>query len=439
MKKEIVIFSLVIIFLMGFLFYKNKKSPIDIKTIEATVLSKSDHIITLESKNMIYTTDKDININIGDKVILEYANIFNNNLDVISYQVISEKNTNIPKEWQDNGIFSDYYIMAYNELKKMSIDEKISQLFLTRYESDAINLKKYPVGGFVFFEKDFKNKTKKNINMMIDNLQKSSKYPLITATDEEGGTIVRASSNKLLRKEKFKSPQELYKEGGFELIKEDTINKSNFLYDLGINTNLAPVVDISTDPNDYIYPRSIGQNKEITSEYAKTVIDASKGRGVSYVLKHFPGYANNIDTHNWVSIDNRSIEEINDSLEPFKEGIKVGAEAILVNHNIVKKVDSTNPASLSINVHNLLRNDLSFSGIIVTDDISMSALDNVSNKSLKALLSGNDLIITSDFQSGFDEIKNALTLNEISIDLINHHVFRILAWKYFKGIMIEEK
>ena len=123
---------------------------------------------------------------------------------------------------------------------------------------------------------------------MINNVQNISKIPLITAVDEEGGSVVRISSNNNLTPNKFKSPQTLYKEGGFDLIRQDTIKKSNLLYELGINLNLAPVVDITTNNTDYMYKRTLGENKELTANYAKEVINASKETKVSYCLKHFP-------------------------------------------------------------------------------------------------------------------------------------------------------
>lgn len=118
----------------------------------------------------------------------------------------------IPKEWQDNGIFSNYYEQAYEKLQTLSLEEKIGQLFLICYPSNhpIEALKKYHFGGYLFFEKDFKNKTEKQVKEMIGELQNASDIPLLTAVDEEGGTVVRISSNKNLVKDKFQSPRELY-------------------------------------------------------------------------------------------------------------------------------------------------------------------------------------------------------------------------------------
>ena len=236
---------------------------------------------------------------------------------------------------------------------------------------------------------------------------------------------------------KFSSPQELYKEGGFSKIEEDTINKSKLLEELGLNLNLAPVVDISTNKDDYIYKRTLGEDEVLTSKYAKTVIEASKNYNVSYTLKHFPGYGNNIDTHYNSSLDTRTYEElVNKDLIPFEEGIKSGAEAILVSHNIVSAL-TNEPASLSIIIHNLLRKNLNSKGIVITDDISMKAVSENNDSTLKALLAGNNLIITSNYQESYSEINKALQDNIIPKEYLDYLVLRNLAWKYSKNLISE--
>ena len=189
-----------------------------------------------------------------------------------------------------------------------------------------------------------------------------------------------------------------------------------------------------------MYSRSLGQNTETTSTYAKTVIEASKDTGVSYTLKHFPGYGNNSDTHTGSSIDTRSYDDIlNNDLPPFKSGIDQRAEAVLVSHNTVNSIDSNNPASLSASVHNLLRNELSFTGIIMTDDLAMGATSSIDNATVKAILAGNDLVITTDYATSFNDIKSAVENGTISEELINKLAFRVIAWKYYKGLMFVSK
>lgn len=174
----------------------------------------------------------------------------------------------------------------------------------------------------------------------------------------------------------------------------------------------------------------------MTATYAKTVIASSKNTGVSYCLKHFPGYGNNSNTHTSRSIDKRTNEEIQQKdLEPFRAGIKQGAETVLVSHNIVTSIDEKNPASLSQNVHQLLRKDLNFTGIIITDDLAMTAVVSDKEAVVKAVIAENNLIITSNYKEGISSVKKAIEERKIEEDVVNKLVFRVLAWKYYKGLL----
>lgn len=449
-KNKLVFLALVvigIILIICFVANRNKEEKDKANYLRATVLTVSNDSITVrDGYNLIYTFDSvnDFELTPGETVVLEYTgvldkNVENQNISIVNYSV---DNDALKVITEDNGIFSKFYKMAQTKLDSLSLDEKIGQILLVRVpEKNKIeDLQKYKFGGYLLFKRDFENKTKTEVVNMIKEFQNATNIPLLIATDEEGGSVVRVSSNKNLASEPFKSSQELYQEGGFDLIRKDTINKSNLLQSLGINVNLAPVVDVSTDPNSYIYNRTIGLNTEKTSEYAKTVIEASKNNKVSYTLKHFPGYGNNLDTHTGVAIDNRDYDTIlNESLPPFQAGINANAEAVLVSHNVINSIDPDNPASLSINVHNLLRNKLGFTGVIITDDLSMQAVTDQVNDSavVKAILAGNDLLIVTDYEQSFKEIKDAINDGTLSESALDDMVFRVLAWKYYKGMMID--
>ena len=319
-------------------------------------------------------------------------------------------------------------------LDNMSVEEKVGQMFMVRVPKENADkrVSEYHLGGYIMFGRDFDNKTKEEVINNIASWQEASDIPMLIGVDEEGGTVNRISTNTEFRSEPFKSSQELYKEGGFDLIYEDTITKANFLKELGINVNFAPVVDVSTNPDDYIYKRSFGKNANLTSEYAEVVVRAMKESNIASVLKHFPGYGNNADTHTGISIDNRTLETFkeNDFL-PFEAGIKAGANMVLVSHNIVTNMDSNNPASLSTRVHEILRNDLGFAGVIITDDLYMDAISKNYDSSVAvlAILAGNDLICTTDFESQIPEVIAAVEDGTISIDRINESVRRILELK----------
>ena len=452
-KKILGYLSLFLIVLVGGTILMNsvsKQNNLSVNSLDATVISISDDYLTIrDDNNTIYTLEvSSTDLTVGDKILIEYTGLLDKtskiqDVSIINYSIskVSQDDYDTPTTTSlEDGIFGDYYKLATNKLKTLSLEEKIGQIFLVRYpDMNAISdLEKYGFAGYVFYEKDFANKTKYEVVKMMEELQEASKIPILTAVDEEGGEVVRVSSNANLVDSKFKSPSELYTDGGFDLIKEDTINKSKILNSLGINLNLAPVVDVSSDSDSYIYNRTLKEDTALTATYAKTVITASKGNNVSYVLKHFPGYGNNGNTHIGSSTDTRSYDDIKDNdLPPFEAGIDAGSEAILVSHNIVTAIDDTNPASLSASVHNLLRNDLEFTGVIITDDLAMGAVSNIDNAVVKAILAGNDLIMITDYENSISQVKQALEDGTLSEKQIDNMVTRILAWKYYKGMMYE--
>ena len=146
------------------------------------------------------------------------------------------------------------------------------------------------------------------------------------AVDEEGGTVVRVSSNPKLASAPFASPQETYQKGGLEGIRADTEAKAGLLLELGINLNLAPVCDVSTDPGDYMYSRTIGVPASETAGVIGAMVETMEEKNLSGALKHFPGYGGNLNTHTGISVDNRPYEQFQkEDFLPFAAGIRAGA------------------------------------------------------------------------------------------------------------------
>ena len=345
------------------------------------------------------------------------------------------------EETPEQDIFEKYYIQAEALIENMTIEEKVGQMFLVRFpESGEIEeIENYKPGGYILFGRDFKNETKASITNKLAQCQEASQIPLILGVDEEGGTVVRVSNYKAFRKSKFLSPQDLFQKGGLDAIIKDSTEKTTLLKSLGLNMNLAPVADVSTNSSDFIYKRAYGKNAEETAKYVSEVIKTMNNDGIISTMKHFPGYGNNIDTHTEIAIDERPYEtfETSDFL-PFKSGIDVGAPTILVSHNIVKSMDENNPASLSTKIHSILRYDLGFSGIIMTDDLAMDAVKTYTENgeaAVQAVLAGNDMIISSDFKTQRQEVLNAISEGKIDEELIDMAVRRILACKYAYGII----
>ncbi|MBQ8208503.1 MAG: beta-hexosaminidase [Clostridia bacterium] len=322
-------------------------------------------------------------------------------------------------------------------LAEMTLEEKVGQLFLARNpqsEDEGIDtIKERHVGGIIFFARDFRHSSPEKFRAMIDNYNENANIPLLTAVDEEGGTVCRASLYSSFREEKFASPSELYTEGGLERILSDAAEKSEFLLDLGLNFNLAPVADISTDEEDFIFSRALGLGKKETAEYVSEVVKVMEKKGILSALKHFPGYGNNEDTHTGIAYDKRSLESIRENdLIPFEAGIRAGTPAVMVSHNIVESIDPSLPASLSEKVMEILRSEMDFHGIIMTDDLSMDAIENFTESgeaAVLAILAGADLLCCSDIERQHEAVLEAVRNGRISEERLNESVLRIINMK----------
>ena len=328
-----------------------------------------------------------------------------------------------------------------NILNSMSMEEKVGQMFFVRCPTGmaANYVSQYHLGGYILFGRDFQDKTVQDVAGTIASYQATADVPLLIGVHEEGGTVVRVSSNPNLFPYKCLSPQALYKDGGMEAIEEDAVTKNTTLLGYGINVNFAPVADVSTDPDDFMYDRAFGQDAQATAEYVKTVVTAMNRVGIGSVLKHFPGYGNNVDTHTGIAVDERPEETfLTSDFLPFDAGIIAGAGAVLVSHNIVNCMDDTLPASLSPEVHRVLREGLGFGGVILTDDLAMDAVDAYAEDGSVAVLAvqaGNDMVVTTDFTEQIPLVITAVENGEIDEAVIDAAVIRILSWKYDLGLL----
>lgn len=324
-------------------------------------------------------------------------------------------------------------------LDSMTLEEKVGQLFFVRcpMENAVEDISTYHLGGYLLFSRDFKDGdnwlTKEQFLEKIQSYQDAAEIPLFIGSDEEGGTVTRASRNPNLFSETFKSPQKLNYIGGIEEILRDTDTRSRELRALGINVNFAPVCDVSTDPKDFIYDRTLGQDANMTADYVRLVVPAMTEGGTLPVLKHFPGYGNNVDTHTGIAVDLRPIETFeNSDLLPFQAGIEAGAPFVLVSHNIVTCMDADLPASLSPAVHRFLREACGFEGIAITDDLAMDAVQAYAKNgavAVMALQAGNDMIITTDYRTQIPAVIAAVQDGTLDESVIDNACLRVLRCK----------
>lgn len=370
--------------------------------------------------------------------------------------VVSESSETVEEESEDSALVEDSEVLEEEQaeitdpemdyvaqrveeiLSGMTLEEKVGQMFLARMpDSAAYYAETYQLGGYVLFDVDFNGYSQEEVIERIDSCQAVSKIPMIMSVDEEGGTVTRVSD--YFRDSRFMSPRDVYAEGGWSGIVSDTIEKCELLKELHLNMNLAPVCDLADDYGDFMYDRSFSGDAQEAANFIGWTISTMNQQGIGSSLKHFPGYGNNVDTHTGMAIDYREAQEYYDyDLVPFIEGIEMGASSVMVSHNIVTCFDDYYPASLSPEIHRILREDLGFEGVIITDDLVMGAIQDFCgevNSAVYAVEAGNDMLISTNFESQFESIMAAIDEGRITEERINESVRRILTMKINMGLM----
>lgn len=353
-------------------------------------------------------------------------------------EVQAEKEVQIEKtettietsEGEENKVIED-------RLATMTLEEKVGQLFWARVPSNhqIEDLQSYHLSGYILFGRDFEGRSLEDIKTLTKGYQATAKIPLLIGSDEEGGTVTRISS---ILETPFQSPIALYQQGGMEAVLSDTKQKAELLKSVGINAGLFPVADLARDQSAFIYDRTIGQDVPTTASYVQQVVEELKKSKVGSTLKHFPGYGDNGDSHTAIIQDNRSLDELRQAdFLPFQAGIDVGADSVLVSHNILSKIDTV-PSSISPKITDLLRKELHFKGVIMTDDFDMAGLaDFVSQEeaAFQVIVAGNDLILGSSYQTQIPYLLKKISSGELTEERIDESVRRILTWKYDLGLL----
>ncbi len=352
--------------------------------------------------------------------------------------------------------------MASDILENMTLKEKVGQLFMVNlelldnsegdyYDHKKLTkemkkaLKKYHVGGVIFFARNIS--TTKQTTTLIEKLQANSKVPLFISVDEEGGEVARIANNDNMRTTKFPTMEEVGKMANKEYAYNmgETIGKE--IKELGFNLNFAPVADVKTNElNTEIGNRSFGDDERLVSEMVVEVVKGLQDQGVSATLKHFPGHGDaSDDSHEGaVNVENdinrlRKIE-----LVPFKAGIKAGADLIMVSHISISRVTgTTEPASLSsLVMKDMLRTEMGFDGIIITDAMNMKAITNycdVGEAAVTCILSGADIcLMPEDLGVAYKAVLEAVENGVITEKRIDESVTRILELKIKRGIILSD-
>ncbi len=337
-------------------------------------------------------------------------------------------------------------------LSSMTLREKVWQMMITEPEGiidigtatvagekTKMAIEQYPVGGFVFFSKNIE--TRGQITDMIAGMQSYSKIPLFIAVDEEGGRVSRLGKADIGVME-FPPMAQIGASGDASKAAEvgDTFGRE--LSELGFNVDFAPVADIITvGDNEDIGDRSFGTDPYLTARMVSEEVRAMQQYNVCAVLKHFPGGGStSADTHSTLGITERTLDELRSAeFIPFKAGIDAGADMVMAAHIAAADIDGETPASMSGKILDILRGELGFEGVIVTDALNMGAITERYTSGEAAVASvkaGADiLLMPTDANEAAEAMIEAVQNDEISEERIDESVVRILKLKLKRGII----
>jgi len=332
-----------------------------------------------------------------------------------------------------------------NLLNNMSLWEKIGQMVMidyrniTRMTKEFENLLiKYNPGGFILFKSNIDNY--KQTNILLNDIKEIGDIKPIIAVDQEGGSVQRLDER--VGFDKYPAMRELGLFNDCEKVFQLGFKMGSELRELGIDMNMAPVLDIfSNIENSVIGDRAFGSNPKIVSEMALVYAEGLREANILAVGKHFPGHGETlIDSHIDLPVLSKTLDELKLlELIPFKEAINKKIPGIMIGHIAVPKVtNEIIPASLSkVLINDLLRKNMGYQGIIMTDSLKMKALTKYFMDEeiyLKSVLAGNDmLVMPENIRKIYEVIYWAVNNGDISEEMINESVFRILKMKFDRG------
>jgi len=347
-------------------------------------------------------------------------------------------------------IVSDLEQQVLQKLSEMTLEEKVAQLFMitpedltgkdtaTQAGGSLLNaLQKYPVGGLIFFGKNLVSP--RQLAAMTGSIQKHAEetqgMPLLLGIDEEGGSVARIANNGSFPVEKFSDMASVGASEDYDKAYRIGSVIGAYLYSYGFNLDFAPDADVLTNPdNTVIGARSFGSDPEIVAKMDLQVARGLADNQVYPCFKHFPGHgATEGDTHEGFAYTGKTLDEmVQAELVPFQAAVDRQIPFIMVSHISAPNVTGNNlPASLSsIMMTDVLRNQMGYDGIIITDSMKMGAIINhygTEKTALTAFLAGADMILMpQDFITAYQNILDAVADGTVSEQRLDDSVRRIL-------------
>ncbi len=332
-------------------------------------------------------------------------------------------------------------------IEVMPIEDKVAGLFVITPEaltgvgtavkagdSTKDALMQYAVGGLVYFSKNIKNE--EQLKEMLDNTDLYAKYPLFLAIDEEGGSVSRLGKAGL--GEKVEAAGVIGATKDANVAYEAGTKLAASLKNFGFNLNFAPVADVADVANSVIGDRSFGADPALVGEMVAALAKGLEDQNIFSCLKHFPGMGNTVqDPHDGLSAINRTEEEFrNIEFPAFKAGIDAGASLIMIATSSASGLTGNNePCVFSSKVvTEILREELGYKGVIITDALNMGAIAQYygsAEAAVMALRAGCDMILMPEnFQEAYEGVMKAVQEGQISEERINDALKRIYRLKY---------
>ncbi len=337
--------------------------------------------------------------------------------------------------------------MVEATIEVMPLEDKVAGLFIVTPEAitgvttavlagdgtkEALN--KYAVGGIVYFAKNIQSADQ--LKKMISNTRSFSRYPLFIGVDEEGGSVSRIAGSGLASK--VDSAQKIGQTGDSNNAYVAGSTIGNYLANLGFDLDFAPVADIANVDNSVLASRSYGSDGTFVAPFVTSMMLGLEEQGVTACLKHFPGIGSTVqDTHDGIAVSNRSAEEFRtDEFTVFQAGIDAGANMVMVGHMAAPSLagDNTPSSMSSIIITDILRKELGFDGVIITDAMNMSAISKYyesDQAAITALKAGCDMILMpDDFKQAYNGVLQAVKEGVISEERVDDSLKRIYRIKY---------
>ncbi|MEO3786569.1 glycoside hydrolase family 3 protein [Actinocorallia sp. B10E7] len=333
-------------------------------------------------------------------------------------------------------------VLAAELLQGMSVREKVGQLFMptVRDAADGKRIaKKYKVGGFIYFPGNLGSP--QAAAKLSNGLQSASRVPLLIGVDEETGLVTRAKFAT-----DFPGAMALAATGNTDLARAATAATGAELRAAGVNLNFAPVADVNVNPdNPVIGVRSFGADPALAGRMVTASIEGYRSAGVAAVAKHFPGHGDtDVDSHTGLPVIENSRQKWQEvHAPPFQSAIAAGVDAIMSGHLVVPALDpSRKPATMSKKVlTELLRGQLGFQGVIVTDSLSMAGAKvpgGAPEAAVRSLLAGADLLLMPpDLDAAYAKVLKAVESGRVPAARLDEAVTRILRLKENRGLFTD--